>query len=112
MENTLKIYGCQNLTTLENIELTCTWILKNGTLIDNYMGSFYKVLKNITITDEDITNLLLTMDQFAMVGTPSIYSLDELIAEYKEEFLNENYYTAYYEFLSDKLEEICMNKFD
>jgi len=65
-----------------------------------------KSIKNITISDENIINLLLIMDQFAMINKSIEKSLDEIIEEYKEEYTNDTNYDNYYEFLSDKIEEM------
>ena len=68
-----------------------------------------KPVKNITLSHEDITNLLLTMDQFSMINKSIEISLDELITNYKREYIKDNYYTSYYEFLTDKIEELALN---
>lgn len=67
-----------------------------------------ETVKNLNLTEDNITDLFLQIDDYEMVGKFIDLSLDEIIEKYKNEFIQSDY-NNYYEFLSDELENIFYN---
>lgn len=67
-------------------------------------------LKTCSLSEEEEFKLFNQLDNYEMVCNNLNLSFNEVVNNYKEEYINSSY-TTYFEFLTNKLEELFYNIF-